>query len=204
MKHLKHLLLVAVALLIPNLSHAAAGPWTISNAFKTRILNGGGLDIDTDTIKVALVASTSNVVSGPADCYTGGTGTALTGELSTANGYTAGGATAASLSISGTSTVTYDFADITWTASGGSIVARYAVVYDSTAASKTIIAYALLDSTPADVTVTAGNTLTIGVANVFTLALEAIYPAGETYAGLGAVKFAPSANDPIYSMRKAG
>lgn len=186
------MLCFAFVLCVPH-ANAAAGAWTISNAFKTRILNGGALDIDSDTLKVALVSSTSNIVSGPADCYTGGTGTALTNELSTANGYTAGGATAASLSISGTSTVTFDIADIVWTASGGSIAARYAVLYDSTVASKTIIAYALLDTTPADVTVTTGNTLTIGIANVFTLAMiETIFP------------HRVAANDANYVMRKAG
>lgn len=167
------LMLCAAFVIATPHAEAAAGPWVISNAFKTRILNGGGLDIDTDTIKVALAASTSNVASGPADCYTGGTGTAITNELSTANGYTAGGVTVTTPAVSGTSTVSFTNAAIPiWTASGGSIVARYAFVYDSTAASKTIIAYALLDSTPADVTVTTGNTLTITSATVFTLAMN--------------------------------
>lgn len=148
----------------------AAGAWTITNAYKTRILNGGGLDFDaTNALRCILLASTSNIASGPADCYTGGTGTAVTNELSTANGYTAGGYTLQG-SLSGTSTVTADTGDATWTASGGSIVARYAAIYDNTAASKTIIAYCLLDSTPADVTTTTGNTLTITIANLFTLA----------------------------------
>lgn len=148
----------------------AAGAWTITNAYKTRILNGGGLDFDaTNALRCILLSSSSNIASGPADCYTGGTGTAVTGELSTANGYTAGGYTLQG-SLSGTSTVTSDTGDATWTASGGSIVARYAAIYDNTAASKTIIAYCLLDSTPGDVTVTTGNVLTIGIANLFSLA----------------------------------
>lgn len=148
----------------------AAGAWTITNAYKTRILNGGGLDADaTNALRCILLASTSNIASGPADCYTGGTGTAVTDELSTANGYTAGGVTLQG-TISGTSTVTLDTPDATWAASGGSITARYAAIYDNTATSKTIIAYCLLDNTPADVTVTTGNTLTVGIANIFSLA----------------------------------
>ncbi len=195
MKFVARLFLVFAMVVAPSLSHAAAGAWTITNAFKTRILNGGGLDLDTDTIKVALVASTSNIVSGPADCYTGGTGTAVTGELSTANGYTAGGQTVTTPALSGTSTVSYTNSAIPpWTASGGSIVARWAVMYDSTAASKTIIAYALLDSTPADVTVTTGNTLTISSATVFTLAYEYLYPS----------PLQVSANDDSYVLRKQG
>ncbi len=195
MKFVARLFLVFAMVVAPSLSHAAAGAWTITNAFKTRILNGGGLDLDTDTIQVALVASTSNIVSGPADCYTGGTGTAVTGELSTANGYTAGGQTVTTPALSGTSTVSYTNSAIPpWTASGGSIVARWAVMYDSTAASKTIIAYALLDSTPADVTVTTGNTLTISSATVFTLAYEYLYPS----------PLQVSANDDSYVLRKQG
>lgn len=147
----------------------AAGAWVITNAYKTRILNGGGLDFDaTNALRCVLLSSSTNIASAPADCYSGGTGTAVTGELSTANGYTAGGYTLQG-SLSGTSTVSADTGDATWTASGGSLVARYAAVYDNTAASKTIIAYCLLDSTPADVTVTSGNTLTISISNIFQL-----------------------------------
>jgi hypothetical protein len=46
-----------------------------------------------------------------------------------------------------------------WTASGGSIVARFAVLYK--VSSDDVMAYCLLDATPADVTVTTGNTLTL-------------------------------------------
>lgn len=144
----------------------AAGPWVITNAYKTRLLTGG-LDFDaSNALRCILLSSSSNIASGPADCYTGGTGTAVTGELSTANGYTAGGYTLQG-AVSGTSTVSADTQDATWTASGGTLTARYAAIYDNTSASKTIIAYCLLDSAPADVSVTTGNTLTIGITNVF-------------------------------------
>jgi hypothetical protein len=59
----------------------------------------------------------------------------------------------------------------TWTASGGSLVFRFGVIYDNTAASKNLICYSLLDTTPADITVTNGETLNISInaSGVFTL-----------------------------------
>ena len=49
----------------------------------------------------------------------------------------------------------------TWTASGGSITARFAVIYDDTHASDQALCVCLLDTAPADVTATDGNTFTI-------------------------------------------
>ena len=64
--------------------------------------------------------------------------------------------------------VTVDCTDATWTASGGSIVARYAVIYE---VGGNVLCYCLLDSTPADVTVTDTNTLTVTInaSGLFTL-----------------------------------
>lgn len=100
----------------------------------------------------------------------------LTNELATANGYTNGGATLASVAwdqVSGTAT--FDAADTVWTASGGSISARRAVIrvvgtFNSQV--DPLIASILLDTTPADVTATDGNTLTLqwGASGIFTLA----------------------------------
>lgn len=100
----------------------------------------------------------------------------LTNELSTANGYTNGGATLGSVSWDQTGgTATFDAADTTWTASGGSIVARRAVIrVVGTINSQVdpLIASVLLDTTPADVTTTTGNTLTLAwnASGIFTLA----------------------------------
>lgn len=89
----------------------------------------------------------------------------LTNELSTANGYTNGGATLASVTWdqSGATSV-FDAADTVWTASVGSIVARRAVIrvvgtFNSQV--DPLIGSILLDNSPADVTATAGNTLTL-------------------------------------------
>jgi hypothetical protein len=147
---------------------AGAGPWTLYNDFKLNALKKL-MDLSADSMKVALVTSSSNAIVAT---LTPGTYATITNELTTANGYTAGGVACGSDSLTGggaTATITWDIADATWTASGAGFTARAAVLYDDTAASKNLIAFMLLDSTPADVTVAAGNTLTIQIANVFTL-----------------------------------
>lgn len=130
----------------------AAGAWTFTNAGRTSLLNGD-FDLDSDTFKMALFLSTSNIGAG-STTYAG-----LTNEHANANGYTTGG-NATVLSMSGTTTVTVDGTDEVWTASGGSIVARFAVIYE---VGGNVLCYCLLDSTPADVTATTGNTLTVAI-----------------------------------------
>lgn len=140
----------------------AAGSWTFTNGGRTSLLDGT-FDIDSDTYKMALFLSTSNI--GAAST----TYAALTNEHANANGYTTGG-NSITLALSGTATVKVDISsDPVWTASGGSIVARFAVIYE---VGGNVLCYCLLDSTPADVTVTTGNTLTVAAhaSGVFTLA----------------------------------
>lgn len=140
----------------------AAGAWTFPNSARTDMLNGT-FDIDSDSYKCALFLSTSNIGA------TSTTFAGVTNEHAAANGYTAGGI-AVTLTLAGTTTVTVDVSvDPVWTASGGSIVARFAVIYE---VGGRVLCYALLDSTPADVTATTGNTLTVAMnaSGVFTLA----------------------------------
>lgn len=140
----------------------AAGNWTFTNGGRTSLLNGT-FDIDTDSYKCALFLSTSNI-GAASTTYAG-----VTNEHANANGYTTGGI-AVALTLAGTTTVTVDITtDPVWTASGGSITARFAVIYEVTG---NVLCYALLDSTPADVTATSGNTLTVAAnaSGVFTLA----------------------------------
>ena len=83
-----------------------------------------------------------------------------TNELSTANGYTAGGATLASKTVSYNATgnvTTFGCAAITWTISGSSITFRYVVFWDDTIASDPLIGY--LDCTSQ--TIPAGQVLSI-------------------------------------------
>lgn len=147
---------------VPFIGGGAAGAWTFTNGSRTSLLNGT-FDIDSDTFKMALFLSTSNI-GAASTTYAG-----VTNEHAAANGYTTGGASI-TLTLSGTTTVTVDIStDPTWTASGGSIVARFAVIYE---VSGNVLCYCLLDSAPADVTVTTGNGLTVAAnaSGVFTLA----------------------------------
>lgn len=139
----------------------AAGAWAFTNGGKTKLLDGT-FDIDTDSWKMALFLSTSNL-GAASTTYAG-----VTNEHANANGYTTGGI-AVALTLAGTTTVTVDVTtDPVWTASGGSIVARFAAIYE---VGGNVLCYCLLDSTPADVTVTTGNTLTVAASatGVFTL-----------------------------------
>ncbi len=140
----------------------AAGTWTFTNGGRTKLLDGT-FDIDTDTWKMGLFLSTSNI-GATSTTYAG-----VTNEVANAFGYTTGGI-AVTLTLAGTTTVTVDISvDPVWTASGGSITARFAVIYE---VSGNVLCYALLDSSPADVTATDGNTLTVAAnaSGVFTLA----------------------------------
>ncbi len=123
----------------------------ISRAFN------GEINYSTDTIKVALVTSTYTPDQNAHDYFND-----ITNELSTANGYTAGGATLASKTVTdGTLSVVFDGADTVWTASGGPIGAcRYAIIYKDTGTASTspLISYVDFGS---DQTATDGNTFTI-------------------------------------------
>lgn len=145
----------------------AASAWTIYHEYK---LNLGKklIEMSSDTFKMALFLSTSN--AGSASLATAQYAT-LTNQHANANGYTTGGVTCARTWTNSAGTITFDIADAVWTASGGSIVARFAVIYSDTATNKDLICYCLLDSTPADVTVTTGNSLTVQInaSGVFTL-----------------------------------
>ena len=156
---MKRLHPVMVQLLTKELG--AAGAWTFTNGGRTSLLDGT-FDIDSDTWKMALFLSTSDL--GAASTTFAG----VSNEHAAANGYAAGGKSIA-LTLAGTTTVTVDITtDPVWTANAGSIIARFACIYE---VAGNVLCYCLLDSTPADVTATDGNTLTIAAhaSGVFTL-----------------------------------
>lgn len=152
---------------------AAAGKWKLYELAKQRI---GNLTIDLSDAtnwKVALFLSTSN-------CNTLSVGTGLygdlTNEVATAFGYTQLGQNLAAetwTNAAGTMTFTAT-SPAAWTASGGSITARFAVIYKNATVNgivKPLLAVCLLDTTPADVTATDTNTFTItlNASGIFTL-----------------------------------
>src|SRR3990167_7486340 len=74
-------------------------------------------------------------------------------------------------------TVTFDeTTNPVWTASGGFIIARFAVIFNDSHASNQAVCVCLMDTTPADVTATTGNTLTITInaSGLFTLSGAAV------------------------------
>ncbi len=117
------------------------------------------LDLDTDDIKCALLDSgwTPDLAAdaGWAD---------ISANEITGTGYTAGGLSVTTLAFTDTAgTSTFNCDDPSWTAGAGGITARYCVFYDNTDASKTLICYSLLDTTPADVSVADGQTFLIAL-----------------------------------------
>lgn len=95
------------------------------------LMSDGTMDMDGDTFKMILL-NNSHTRTVTNTLYS----QVSANELSTANGYTAGGATLASVTFGHTSgTVKWDSADVSWTASGGSITAYHGVIYDDTVTS---------------------------------------------------------------------
>lgn len=97
----------------------------IFNAFKKYIMNGS-IDLDTDTIKVALVTSSYTPDQDAHDFFND-----VTNEV-VGTGYTAGGATLANKAVTQDNTDNegvFDADDVTWSTS--TITARGAVLYKS-------------------------------------------------------------------------
>ena len=135
----------------------AAGTFTLYDSFAEFVADGT-IDLDTHTFKIMLLTSTYTPAASDST-YAG----ISANEISGTNGYTTTGAALTSVTWSQTSGVaTFDSADQVWTASGGSIVARHAVIYSDTAASDELVGYLLLDTSPADLTATDTNTMTVG------------------------------------------
>jgi len=109
----------------------------IYNSFKQKIMDGS-IDLDTDTIKVALVTSSYTPDQDSHEDFAD-----ITNEVS-GTGYTAGGATLSNVSITKDNTDNegiFDADDVTWSSS--TITARGAVVYkdSGTPATSWLICY---------------------------------------------------------------
>jgi len=94
---------------------------------------GGGMNLNTDTLKVFLTNSTPNQTT--TDVYGDLT------DLSTANGYTAGGGDTQNAASETGGTLTVTGTDYEWTASGAVGPFRYAILYDDTTASKWVVGW---------------------------------------------------------------
>jgi len=144
----------------------ASGKWKIYDSAK-EFIGDGTIDLDTHVFKIALFLSTSN-----ANTLTNSLLADLTNQVANAFGYTTGGKTLQNVTWTRSGgTTTFDADNIDWLASGGSITARFAVIYDDTATGDPLIAVCLLDTTPADFTALDGQRLVInfnpsGVFNV--------------------------------------
>ncbi len=142
---------------------AAAGKWKLYEAANLRLADGT-FDMDNAALglTMALFLSTSN-------CNTLSVGTGvygdLTNEVASAFGYTTGGQALTGETWTKSSSVTsFGCTAPVWTASGGSITARFAVIYCNATVNsivKPLLCVCLLDTAPADVTATTGNTFTI-------------------------------------------
>ncbi len=109
----------------------------VYNALKKNIMNGG-IDLDSDTIKVALVTSSYTPDQDSDEDFAD-----VTNEVS-GTGYTAGGAELANKAVTADNTDdegVFDADNVTWSSS--SITARGAVIYKSTGtpANDLLIAY---------------------------------------------------------------
>ena len=148
---------------------AAPEAWVLHDKFKN-YLGAGGVKLATDNLKMALFSDASNVSITSIDAI----GSA-TGELPTGNGYTAGGEVVTGQTwVDAEGVSTFDCDDLVWTAAGGSISARYAVLYDTSVVSPVagpIVCHALLDSDGVDVVATDTKTLTVEIsaAGVFNM-----------------------------------
>jgi hypothetical protein len=124
------------------------------------------IDLDTDTIKVALLTS-GYTPAQDTDTYWAD----VSSHEASGTGYTAGGATLASKTVAYTAasnTFTFDAADTSWT--GATVTARYAVIYDAqtgSAATEPLLAFVDFG---ADQTATAGTfTITWNASGIFTI-----------------------------------
>lgn len=132
------------------------------SSFSAKVANKE-IDFDSDTIKVALCTSTYTPNQNTHDYFND-----ITNEV-TGTGYTAGGATLGTKTVTqSTTTYTFDAADTVWTTA--TVTARYAIVYDATpgtAATNPLIGYIDFG---ADVTATAGDfTIVWNASGIFTM-----------------------------------
>jgi hypothetical protein len=102
-----------------------------------------GENAEGDTYKVKLLTAATFNATHTTLAGTGGT------EVANGNGYTTGGATLANVAVTTVTTndAKFDADDVTWSASGGSIAAAYAIVYNDTDTDDPPVAFINFDGT---------------------------------------------------------
>ena len=110
---------------------------TISLYNHTRARFASGANAEGDTYKVKLLTAATFNASHTTLAATGGT------EVANGNGYTTGGLTLTNVAttIVNTNEAKWDAGDAVWTASGGPIVASFAIVYNDTDADDPPVAF---------------------------------------------------------------
>lgn len=124
-----------------------------------RDLQDGTIDVDGDTWLMGLSTSAYTPAQATHEVLAD-----ITNEVS-GNGYARQTLASVTLTEPVGGTWQFDSADAVFSASGGSIVARYYWIFDDTPSSPLdpLFCYGALDDTPADVTTTDSNTLTVQV-----------------------------------------
>jgi len=132
----------------------AAGPWTLFNKGELKLAQAV-IDLDSHAFKLALCGSTQALDRTFAGSSTDCRYADLTNELTTASGYTAGGLSLSSLSLSqAANAVTWLATDASWSLSG-SLVFKYGVIYDNTNANKDLLCFFDANTAGGSSTVTA-------------------------------------------------
>lgn len=152
---------------MPVIGGGTADAWQAYDGYREHSMTT--IDNDSDTFQTVLTVEVTNADDDTTELYG-----SLTGELATLDGYTQGGFVHSSpaMTFSG-ATGTWDLDDATWTAAGGSLVFRYASIFDNTPTTPVdpMCLWTTLDNTPGDITVndTEVFTIQINASGVFTL-----------------------------------
>lgn len=112
----------------------ATGTITLYNNAKLKLVDGS-FDLDTHTFKIILLNNSHAFNAAHTQLSD-----VTANQLATANGYTQNSMTLGSVTLGQTGgVVTFDAADVVWTASGSGITASYAVVYNDTVANDLLL-----------------------------------------------------------------
>ena len=118
----------------------AAGAFTVFQIARPKILNGG-FDFDSHTLKLALCDASQALASNFVGASTDGRYADLTGEMANGNGYTTGGKTLTTVTVTLAGGIAHvDADDVTWAAITKTGI-KYAVLYDDTNANKALIGF---------------------------------------------------------------